>query len=345
MGRAGARSEATRPTFVIQEHHARALHWDFRLEHDGVLVSWALPKGLPESPSTNHLAVHTEDHPLEYADFEGEIPKGEYGGGGVSLWDHGVYDLEKWSEREVMVVLHGTRANGRYVLFRTGGKNWMIHRMDPPREGFVPVPEHLLPMEASTGSLPDSDEGWAYEFIWDGLRALVHVDGGRIRATGPDESDLSRWFPELREIGAFLGSRTSVIDGCIASFDETGVPSFSSLQERLDPGSSSKIARLAREAPVTFLAFDILYLEGRLLIGLAYTERREHLESLGLSGKSFACPPSVLQGNGKEILRVARERRMPGIVAKRANSLYSPGLRTPDWIEIANTNVVDSTSR
>ncbi len=148
------RKRQGRPSFVIQEHHARALHWDFRLEHDGVLVSWALPKGIPEDPRTNHLAVHTEDHPLEYGGFEGDIQRGEYGGGHVSIWDRGDYELEKWTETEVKVVLHGARAQGRYVLFSTGGKpgrktgdqagrktgdqagglpggkNWMIHRMD-----------------------------------------------------------------------------------------------------------------------------------------------------------------------------------------------------------------------
>lgn len=117
-------------TFVIQEHHARRLHWDLRLERGGVLVSWAVPKGLPEDPETNHLAVPTEDHPLEYASFEGEIPKGQYGAGRVTIWDRGSYDTEKWDEREVKVVLHGTAVSGRYVLFRTG-ENWMIHRMRP----------------------------------------------------------------------------------------------------------------------------------------------------------------------------------------------------------------------
>ena len=92
--------------FVVQEHHARRLHWDFRLERDGVLVSWALPKGVPDDPAVNHLAVHTEDHPLEYAGFHGEIPRGEYGAGPVTIWDHGTYEVLKWDEREVKVVLH-----------------------------------------------------------------------------------------------------------------------------------------------------------------------------------------------------------------------------------------------
>src|SRR5215216_792530 len=93
-------------TFVVQEHHATALHWDVRLERDGVLVSWAVPKGLPLDPKTNHLAKQTEDHPMAYATFEGDIPKGEYGGGKVMVWDTGTYELEKWTDKEVKVVLH-----------------------------------------------------------------------------------------------------------------------------------------------------------------------------------------------------------------------------------------------
>src|SRR3981081_294756 len=119
-------------SFVVQEHHATSLHWDFRLERDGVLVSWAVPKGIPPDPKQNHLAVHVEDHPLSYFDFAGEIPEGNYGAGQVTVWDTGTYEVIKWSDREVMVVLHGKRVEGRYVLFQTGGKNWMIHRMGPP---------------------------------------------------------------------------------------------------------------------------------------------------------------------------------------------------------------------
>src|SRR6266576_1136043 len=105
--------------FVIQEHHARSLHWDLRLERDGVLVSWAIPKGVPTDPKRNHLAVHVEDHPLEYIDFAGEIPEGEYGAGQVKLWDTGTYECEKWRDDEVIVVFHGKRLKGKYVLFQT----------------------------------------------------------------------------------------------------------------------------------------------------------------------------------------------------------------------------------
>ena len=101
------RKETKAPRFVVQEHHARRLHWDFRLEKGGVLVSWAVPKGVPADPKKNHLAVHVEDHPLEYIDFHGDIPAGNYGAGKVLIWDSGTYDTEKFSDREVMVVLHG----------------------------------------------------------------------------------------------------------------------------------------------------------------------------------------------------------------------------------------------
>ena len=130
---------------MIQEHHARRLHWDFRLERDGVLVSWALPKGVPDDPTVNHLAVHTEDHPLEYGGFSGTIPRGEYGAGAVTIWDHGSYETVKWAPDEVKVNLHGQRVQGGYVLFQTKGNQWMIHRERQP------LPAGLRPMLALSG--------------------------------------------------------------------------------------------------------------------------------------------------------------------------------------------------
>lgn len=327
---------AKRPSFVIQEHHARSLHWDFRLERDGVLVSWALPKGLPETPSTNHLAVHTEDHPLEYANFEGDIPKGEYGGGEVKIWEHGTYDLEKWTDKEVKVVLHGERVSGRYVLFATGGKNWMIHRMDPPPEDYEPMPERIRPMLAQPGNLPKSDEGWAYEFKWDGVRAIVFVDGGRIRAFSRNDKDFSPWFPELREIGEFLGARSAILDGEIVALDKDGRPSFGQIAHRLHLTSKSTISRRAKETPATFFAFDVLYLEGRKLITLPYDERRRMLESLKFNGETFATPPSITDAKGADILAISRERGLEGVVAKRRDSPYRPGVRSGEWVKVKN---------
>jgi bifunctional non-homologous end joining protein LigD len=324
------------PAFVIQEHHARALHWDFRLEHDGVLVSWALPKGLPETPKTNHLAVHTEDHPLEYGGFHGDIPEGEYGGGQVTIWDSGTYELEKWRDNEVMVVLHGTRASGRYVLFPTSGKNWMIHRMDPAPSDYEPMPEKVTPMLALAGVLPTSDEGWAYEFKWDGVRAIVYVEGGRVHALTRNEKDLTVTFPELRQIGEFLGSRSAVLDGELVALDDEGRPNFGQLAHRLHLTSKSVIARLAKETPVSFFAFDLLYLEGRVLMGQPYDQRRKALESLQLVGDTFAVPPSVRDARGADVLAVAKERGLEGVVVKRRDSTYQPGRRNGDWVKVKN---------
>jgi bifunctional non-homologous end joining protein LigD len=332
--RGGRTAKTSALTFVIQEHHARALHWDFRLERDGVLVSWALPKGLPLDPKTNHLAVHTEDHPLDYGSFAGEIPQGEYGGGKVTIWDHGTYEIEKWRTNEIMVVLHGERAAGRYVLFPTGEKNWMIHRMDPAPANFEAMPEHVAPMLALAGELPSRDKEWAFEFKWDGVRAMVYVDGGRVRAVTRNDKSLMTTFPELRDIGEFLGSRSAILDGEIVALDKDDRPSFATLAHRLHLTSKTAIDSLAKSSPASFFAFDVLYLEGRSLLSAPYDERRAALESLKLHGETFTTPPSATNVKGAEIARIAKERGLEGVVAKLRSSHYVPGARNGDWIKI-----------
>ena len=327
------------PIFVIQEHHARALHWDFRLERDGVLVSWALPKGLPVDPKVNHLAVHVEDHPFDYKDFEGEIPKGEYGAGWVRIWDKGTYETEKWRPTEVMVMLHGERTEGRYVLFPTGppeGKDWMIHRMDEAPPDFVPFPKRIDPMLATSGTLPKSSDGWAFEFKWDGVRAIVYVDGGRVRALSRNGKDLLTSFPELRQLGSILGSTSAVLDGEIVALDDAGRPDFGKLQHRLHIASPSTATKRARESPVSFLAFDVLYLVGRSTIELTYQERRRLLEALQLAGDAFATPPSFTDVRGEDLLAVSAERGLEGVVAKRVDAPYTPGQRSSQWIKVKN---------
>ncbi len=327
-------------TFVIQEHHARALHWDFRLERGGVLVSWAVPKGLPLDPRTNHLAKQTEDHPLDYAGFAGEIPAGEYGGGRVISWDAGTYTCEKWSDTEVKVVLAGSRVSGRYVLFRTGGpgsRDWMVHRMDPPPDpDWRPLPGRIRPMLATAaGAPPEPDEKWAFEFKWDGVRALVYIEGGRPRVLSRNDRDVTASYPELRALAEAQGARQLVLDGEIVAMDAAGRPSFGRLQERMHVTKAAQVRRLAQTVPATYLIFDVLHLDGRATLDVPYAQRRELLETLDLTGPSWATAPSF-PGGGAAVLQASRSAGMEGVVAKRLDSPYQPGRRSEYWLKVKN---------
>ncbi len=298
-GKRSGRGGAERPRFVIQEHHASSLHWDFRLERDGVLASWALPKGLPRTPDDNHLAVRVEDHPLEYGSFAGTIPPGEYGAGRVTIWDKGTYDREKWRSDEVMVVLHGKRAKGRYVLFPTKGKNWMIHRMDPAAGGFERLPDQLAPMLATPGELPDDPGQWAFEFKWDGIRVLLWVDGGRPRAVSRGGKDITASFPELRDLAEAVGSDQVVLDGELVVLDENGRPNFSRLQHRIQTAGRGADRAAARD-PASMIIFDLLHLNGRSLLDAPYDERRKLLDGLRLAGPSWGVAPSFTEERGEK---------------------------------------------
>jgi bifunctional non-homologous end joining protein LigD len=332
----GTAAIASANRFVVQEHHARRLHWDFRLERDGVLVSWAVPKGIPADPSVNHLAVPTEDHPLSYIDFAGEIPKGNYGAGKVTIWDEGVYECHKWEPREVMVTLHGRRVEGRYVLFRTGEDRWMIHRMDPPqdptREG---MPGGIMPMLAITGTLPADDAAHAYEVKWDGVRALLSVEGGRISIVGRKGNDITPRYPELGPLGRAVGSREVILDGEVVALDDSGRPSFQRLQARMHVESESVIRRRMSEIPAAYMIFDLLWLDGHSLMDRPYTERRARLDELALAGPSWQTPGFHV-GDGAALLDVSAAQGLEGIVAKRADSIYEPGRRSRAWIKIKN---------
>lgn len=324
-------------TFVIQEHHASALHWDFRLERDGVLVSWALPKGLPDDPKVNHLAVHTEDHPLEYASFAGEIPAGEYGGGKVMIWDSGHYETQKWRKDEVIVVLHGHRSSGRFALFQTKGKQWMIHRMDGPiRPDWVAMPSLLKPMLASPSKAPPLENpDWAFEMKWDGIRVVVYIDGGRVdRAMTRNDRDVKAGYPELAVMAKSIGARPMILDGEIVALKD-GRPDFSSLQQRMHVTAPPQVRTLAAQIPVSYLAFDLLYLEGDLLTEMPYEQRRALLESLQLNGSNWATPPAFV-GTGSAALESSAKLGLEGVVAKRRDSRYEPGKRSRDWIKVKN---------
>ncbi len=331
----GQRDGDGEPRFVVHEHHARSLHWDLRLERDGVLISWAVPKGIPTDPKRNHLAVHVEDHPLDYIDFAGEIPEGEYGAGKVRIWDSGTYDAEKFRRDEVIVTFHGERLKGKYALFQTKGKNWMIHRMDPPDPGREPMPEKVAPMLAKLSRLPSDDEGWGYEIKWDGVRVLLYCEGGRIRLTNRNQRDVTTQYLELRELGRALGSREAVLDGEVVALNDQGKPDFGLLQHRMHVGSESAVRRLMKTIPVVYMIFDLLYLDGRLTMPIPYSERRRRLVELELAGPHWQTPAHH-DGEGAALLEASRAQELEGIVAKRLESVYEPGKRSGAWRKVKN---------
>jgi DNA ligase D-like protein (predicted ligase)/DNA ligase D-like protein (predicted polymerase)/DNA ligase D-like protein (predicted 3'-phosphoesterase) len=312
-------------TFVIQEHHARRLHYDFRLERDGVLVSWAVPKNLPETTAVNHLAVHTEDHPLEYGGFEGTIPKGEYGGGKVVIWDSGTYDTEKFNDSvekgdekgEVIVTLHGQRIAGRYALIQTNGDQWLAHRM---KDQHVFDFDELAPMLATHGSVAALKASqWAFEAKWDGYRLLVEADHGEVRLRSRSGRDITNEFPQLGSLADELTDHHVVLDGEVVALDASGVPRFSEMQNR------------ARATRIEFRAFDLLYLDGRSLLRAKYRDRRTLLETLGSGGGLNV--PDLLPGDGAEALDYSRKRQWEGVIAKKRDSTYQPGRRSASWVK------------
>ena len=292
-------------TFVIQEHHATRLHYDFRLEHDGVLVSWALPKGVPTDVKKNHLAVQTEDHPIEYGTFEGTIPGGQYGAGDVTIWDRGTYDLEKWRDgKEVITTLHGEKhGSHRYALIQTGGRdgeenNWLIHLMkdssEQPartskadaRRRVTPVEEHepptarrstppspMLATLGTEGELGDEAE-WAFEMKWDGIRAIAEISAGEVSLTSRNGINLTHAYPELAALADAV-KHDCIIDGEIVALNKAGRPDFGLLQKRMNLTKAAEIERMTATTPVHFMVFDILDVDGRSLIKETYTERRD----------------------------------------------------------------------
>ena len=315
FGSAGA---GDAPRFVIQRHDARRLHYDLRLERNGALASWAVPKGLPLNSGERHLAVHVEDHPLEYASFEGVIPAGQYGAGTVEIWDSGRYELlEEKRDGGLTFRLHGERANGVWTLVPAhldgDERNWLLLRKDAERA----APADLRPQLATlTESLP-TGPGWLYEPKWDGYRAIVAVRGGEATLTSRNGNDLTERFREIaRAVVHAVRSPSAVIDGEVCALDDAGAARFETLQS----GSGRLV----------LMTFDLLELDERPVVSRPLEERRRMLEEL-LDSSVGAVRLSPAFDDGAALLAAARAQGLEGVVAKRADAPYRPGRRTPEW--------------
>ena len=345
--------EGPAPIFVIQEHHASRLHFDVRLEHEGVLVSWAVPKGPPTDPQQNRLAVPTEDHPIEYATFEGTIPKGEYGAGTMTIWDVGTYDLEKWKEGEVIATLHGREGGGlggsaRFALLRTG-ENWLMHRMSPaveqtpapdPGEPVSEAPRERLdtiePMLATrAGAVDLQDESrWAFEMKWDGVRVVATCDGDRSRLVGRSGRDVTDTYPEVAEALAGLDLDDTVLDGEVVALDAGGAPSFGRIQQRIGLTRKREVAAARATVPVRYVVFDVLRLAGTDTTPVPYDQRREVLASLDLDDAEGVDVPAAFDGDLDAAMTSSRDLGLEGVMAKRRDGRYRPGTRSSHWLKL-----------
>ncbi|XAS67758.1 ATP-dependent DNA ligase [Micrococcaceae bacterium Sec5.7] len=355
-------------TFVIQEHHAGRPHFDFRLEHEGVLVSWALPKGVPVTGAQNHLAVQTEDHPMDYGAFEGTIPKGQYGAGTVRIWDHGVYECHKWiNGKEVIATLTGAEGGGlegtkKFALIHTGQGNgkdsqgqWLIHLMDKGSQahattssavpstgtstaadsGATPASmEDIIPMLATAGAPADlHGSGWQFELKWDGIRALIVADDKKIRLISRNGRDMTATYPELTDRSCWP-KQSFTADGEIIAVGPSGRPDFGRLQGRMNLTKPADVEKVRASVPVRLMLFDLLSDGGEDLRRLPLERRRERLESLY---RPSDCPvelSAVLDDDVEIILESAQELGLEGVMAKRVDSRYVSGQRTRLWIKL-----------
>ncbi|WP_028296611.1 DNA ligase D [Olivibacter sitiensis] len=325
--------------FVVQRHQASHLHYDFRLEMDGVLKSWAVPKGPSLNPHDKRLAMQVEDHPLDYRHFEGTIPEGNYGAGLVEIWDEGTYQLEglegteKSGEAQLLkdlkkgslkFVLHGKKLKGSFALVKMKSAKdenaWLLLKHND--QYAVQRSAFHRPMLAKETQRPFSGADWLFEIKWDGYRAIAET-GKDLRLYSRNGLDLSARYTtlvdELRGIGENM-----VLDGEIVAFNEAGLPSFQLLQQWEENP----------EGPIYYYVFDLLELDGKSLEAIPLLERKQKLEKLLSTGKGYVLYCDHVFEKGEAFFKEVGKRKLEGMMAKRTDSLYHEGKRTSDWLKV-----------
>ena len=313
--------------FVIQLHNASHLHYDFRLEHNGVLLSWAIPKGLSKDKKIKRLAIMVEDHPISYINFEGTIPKGEYGAGTVEVWDKGVYSCPTSLKNGLKngnfkVDLKGEKLNGRWAFIKIENNNWLVIY-----EGKVanknPFKQVAVELATLSNKIPTGND-WAFEIKYDGYRIVCFIEDKSLRFITRNNINYTKKFPSLKnDLLSISNGKSMVLDGEVVVFNESGKTDFGALQEAIK----------FDENKICYVVFDILALNGEDLREKPLKERKEILKDvLNNSSKTIILSDYII-GKGKECYNAVKKLGLEGIVAKKLNSAYI-GKRTEDWLKI-----------
>lgn len=331
----GAKTRAKgQKRFVIQYHEARAKHYDFRLEYNGVLLSWAVPKGLPQKQNVKRLAVMVEDHPLEYITFEGTIPKGEYGAGTVEQFDYGTYvPINSFKsglkQGKLKFYLQGNKHEGVWALIKKDDKNWFIFKCNDQgisksqKNARLPFTSCNVQLAKLASKIPQG-KNWLFEIKYDGYRTVAYINGGKTKLVSRNGKDFTNKFKSVtNSLNAHFSLKTAVLDGEVVVFDNSGKSNFSLLQT----GIKSK------ENNFCYVVFDILALGEQDLRPLPLLSRKNTLKALLQNAPANLIYSQHVQNKGKECFKIAKQKQLEGIVAKDANSAYA-GTRNNDWLKI-----------
>ena len=316
--------------FVIHRHHASRLHYDLRLEHEGALRSWAVPKGLPPRPGIKRLAVAVEDHPIEYLAFDGTIPKGQYGGGRMWIFGHGTYEITKQKKDSFYFRLYGEGVTGEYRLINTRNKECLLERVDPLQVDWLVEP--IDPMLAETQDEPPDGPEYLYEVKWDGIRAMIAIDEGKMRIRSRSQRDITKYFPELLIPEQAFRASSALFDAEIVCLEEGGRPIFHHAVGRLHPTSEGAITRASAKHPAVCYLFDCLYLDGRPIVSEPLTVRREWMADAVRRNETYRVSEAVDEGN--DLFEAAKKMGLEGIMAKQSDSHYLPGRRSASWLKV-----------
>lgn len=362
----GRKAKREGRTFVVQKHDATRLHFDFRLEYEGVLKSWAVTRGPSTNTEDKRLAVRTEDHPLDYGSFEGVIPKGQYGGGTVMLWDRGTWEpegdpAEGFKSGQLKFRLSGKHMQGRWALIRMKLKksedreNWLLIKerdeyagkgdlakidnsvttgrtmseiaADKPVKSSTTMPQFVAPQLATLSAHVPAGKDWLFELKYDGYRSIVTLGAGEVRLYTRNGYDWTETFGILVPDFQKLAAKSAVIDGEICAFDKRGGTSFTILKQHLSDGG-----------PLVFFAFDLLELNGKSLKDEPLIERKRQLEKL--MGQRPRHDPlqlsPAIKGKGQEVFDAICNAGHEGIIAKDATAKYV-STRSKSWLKVKCT--------